>query len=421
MNRPIPQVLGSTALAVCLAQTAHAQCDGNLFWPPNAPQNESRYLVFWGGQVGGDQSGYGQCYEPTPVLCENTFIGQTGDIVDWEMEGLAGRGVLSIDQHSWGGNYGNMGSQAKVGASGWVTFTGPTGVSEMSNVWMTFDIDASIDEADYCCSNTAHIFAVGFPSTQQWLDGGRLNHDFVGSGCGTGVFSEGVNFDGSDATFARRVAVGPFTVPVGVPVNIGVAYAVYTGAGQYFSVYHAAHVALPADAPVFILPDDSYSADSADFAIVDNWWSDPRVVVTDQPDDTAGCVGGAVEFGVAADGEGPITYAWRRNGTDLVNGPTSDGSIISGADTATLTISTAHGSDAGTYDCVVSNTYAQVESDPASLSFSLGDFNCDGTVDAIDLGILLGAWGNADDPADLNGDGAVDASDLAILLGAWSG
>ncbi|MFO0829291.1 MAG: hypothetical protein U0572_14230 [Phycisphaerales bacterium] len=46
------------------------------------------------------------------------------------------------------------------------------------------------------------------------------------------------------------------------------------------------------------------------------------------------------------------------------------------------------------------------------------DLNADGTVDAADLAILLGAWSSGG-AADLNCSGAVDASDLAILLGAW--
>ncbi|MFM7051830.1 MAG: hypothetical protein ACKOYN_06825 [Planctomycetota bacterium] len=45
------------------------------------------------------------------------------------------------------------------------------------------------------------------------------------------------------------------------------------------------------------------------------------------------------------------------------------------------------------------------------------DLNADGTRDASDLAILLGAWGSAG--ADLNGDGTTDAQDLAVLLGAW--
>jgi hypothetical protein len=48
----------------------------------------------------------------------------------------------------------------------------------------------------------------------------------------------------------------------------------------------------------------------------------------------------------------------------------------------------------------------------------LGDISNDGTVDAIDLGLLLGNWG-VDGVGDLNGDNVVNAADLAIMLGAW--
>ncbi|MBL9120517.1 MAG: hypothetical protein JNL80_11455 [Phycisphaerae bacterium] len=47
------------------------------------------------------------------------------------------------------------------------------------------------------------------------------------------------------------------------------------------------------------------------------------------------------------------------------------------------------------------------------------DLNNDGTVDASDLAILLGAWNSAGGIADLNDDGIVNAADLSILLGAW--
>ena len=50
-----------------------------------------------------------------------------------------------------------------------------------------------------------------------------------------------------------------------------------------------------------------------------------------------------------------------------------------------------------------------------------GDINGDGTVDAADLALLLGAWGPAGSSpvADLNKDGFVNATDLAYLLGSW--
>lgn len=47
------------------------------------------------------------------------------------------------------------------------------------------------------------------------------------------------------------------------------------------------------------------------------------------------------------------------------------------------------------------------------------DLNRDGFVDALDLTILLAAWGTADPVADINADGSVDATDIAALLGAW--
>jgi glucose/arabinose dehydrogenase len=50
----------------------------------------------------------------------------------------------------------------------------------------------------------------------------------------------------------------------------------------------------------------------------------------------------------------------------------------------------------------------------------VGDLDGNGVVDAADLSILLGAWGNTGGPADLDGNGAVDAADLSVLLGAWS-
>lgn len=51
----------------------------------------------------------------------------------------------------------------------------------------------------------------------------------------------------------------------------------------------------------------------------------------------------------------------------------------------------------------------------------IGDLDGDNVVNAVDLGLFLGAWGTADPAADLNGDGVVDAMDLAMLLGGWTG
>jgi fibronectin-binding autotransporter adhesin len=78
---------------------------------------------------------------------------------------------------------------------------------------------------------------------------------------------------------------------------------------------------------------------------------------------------------------------------------------------------------AGYFSLVYSAT--QVKLVVAGKPVQEADLNFDGTVDASDLGLLLGAWGNdpCDNaiccPADLDGDGKVNGADLAILLGAW--
>ena len=46
------------------------------------------------------------------------------------------------------------------------------------------------------------------------------------------------------------------------------------------------------------------------------------------------------------------------------------------------------------------------------------DLDCDGTVGAADLAMLLSNWGGSGQ-GDLNGDNSVEATDLAIMLSAW--
>lgn len=56
----------------------------------------------------------------------------------------------------------------------------------------------------------------------------------------------------------------------------------------------------------------------------------------------------------------------------------------------------------------------------AGLLFCTADINGDGSTDAADLSVLVGAFGGAVPPGtsgDLNGDGAVDGADLAVFIG----
>ncbi len=63
-----------------------------------------------------------------------------------------------------------------------------------------------------------------------------------------------------------------------------------------------------------------------------------------------------------------------------------------------------------------------LRSNPGATVPLLPDLDENGTVDAADLAILLGAWGGceANCGADFDCSGTIDAADLAVLLGAWT-
>jgi hypothetical protein len=75
------------------------------------------------------------------------------------------------------------------------------------------------------------------------------------------------------------------------------------------------------------------------------------------PNSLAICVGDPANFVVAASGPGPLTYQWRRNGSDL-----------SGATGTSHFIAAAIGADAGSYDCVVTNACGSTPSTAATLA-----------------------------------------------------
>lgn len=90
----------------------------------------------------------------------------------------------------------------------------------------------------------------------------------------------------------------------------------------------------------------------------------PASVAT-QPIGQMAVVGGNATFTVVANGTGPFTYHWRRNGVAL-----TDGGEIAGSATATLTLTGVTANDSATYDVVVGNATSSVTSSPATLAVS---------------------------------------------------
>jgi uncharacterized repeat protein (TIGR03803 family) len=84
--------------------------------------------------------------------------------------------------------------------------------------------------------------------------------------------------------------------------------------------------------------------------------------ITGQPADQSAYTGGNALFTVATFGAAPVFYQWQQDGINLTNGGN-----ISGATTATLTISNVAENDAALYTVVVSNAVNSVTSDYAIL------------------------------------------------------
>jgi hypothetical protein len=89
---------------------------------------------------------------------------------------------------------------------------------------------------------------------------------------------------------------------------------------------------------------------------------DPPAIVT-QPQSQTVTQGGAATFTVSATGSAPLSCLWQKNGTNLNNSGN-----LSGAATATLTISNVAAGDAGSYAVLVTNAVGSALSAPALLT-----------------------------------------------------
>jgi hypothetical protein len=97
--------------------------------------------------------------------------------------------------------------------------------------------------------------------------------------------------------------------------------------------------------------------------IVDVVWEEPELEITDQPDDYTACTNTTATFTVGIIGDG-ATFQWYKDGV----GALSDGGNVSGATTATLTLSNVSTADAGDYYVIVSLGTTNLTSDMATLT-----------------------------------------------------
>jgi hypothetical protein len=138
-----------------------------------------------------------------------------------------------------------------------------------------------------------------------------------------------------------------------------------------------------------------------------------------QPADATATVSQTLRLSLVASGGGNIDYQWRRNGIEL-----DDDARITGAYSDVLVIASILPSDAGTYDCLVSNRCGQATSNGAIVATRcVADYDDgdgagipDGGVDISDLLFYLGVYEAGIARADVDDGSGTGALDGGVTL-----
>ncbi len=151
-------------------------------------------------------------------------------------------------------------------------------------------------------------------------------------------------------------------------------------------------------------------------------------VIATQPVGGTVCHNGTAILSVAlAPGNyGTVSYQWWRYTnavpiySPIFNGVSGTGSIASGAQSPSLTISNFKAGDTGQYYCNITGTCGQALSTVATLTHCAADFNCSGGSPSVaDIFDFLAAWFAGNPIADFNGDNAINIQDIFDFLAAW--
>ena len=121
------------------------------------------------------------------------------------------------------------------------------------------------------------------------------------------------------------------------------------------------NVDVPDAALYSVVVSNAYGAVTSAVARLEVIFSPPYIVAG--PEDQTVLAGSSVTFSVEAGGDGPLSFQWQENGTNLV-----DGGNLSGSRTATLILTAVTATNAGTYSVMVSNAIAAISSPGAVLA-----------------------------------------------------
>ena len=132
-------------------------------------------------------------------------------------------------------------------------------------------------------------------------------------------------------------------------------------AGANARVLILTNVEVPDAALYSVIVSNTYGSLTSAAAQLEVILSPPSVLAG--PEDQTALAGSPVSFEVQAGGDGPLSYQWQQDGTNLV-----DGAGVSGSTTSTLRLGSVTAASAGIYSVIVSNALSSVPSGGATLS-----------------------------------------------------
>jgi uncharacterized delta-60 repeat protein len=222
-------------------------------------------------------------------------------------------------------------------------------VDVAGNVFVTGRSDVNDVSADYA---TIKYSSAGIPIWTNFYNGPANKTDAataIALDVSGNVFVTGSSYDQS---LRERFATVGYS-STGVPLWTNR----YSGPGY---ADRPASIAVDASGSVVVAGRSDGSDTSSDFVTV-KYVVPP--IITCQPLSRTNLAGSTVSFTVEAVGGVPLSYQWRRQGTNLLNAGN-----LSGVTTANLQIANAQLADAASYSVVVTNAYGSVTSSLAQLT-----------------------------------------------------
>ena len=153
--------------------------------------------------------------------------------------------------------------------------------------------------------------------------------------------------------------------------------------------------------------------------------------VTGSASDASTCPAGDATFSISA--SNATSYRWHAQDASaptgwvaLTDGPVTIGGdvvgFVTGASTASMRFTNGTGNVRTLrFRATVSNACGAEDSAAATLTICVGEFNCDGGVDGVDVEQFFASWASGDTAADVNADGGIDGGDVEEFFARWEG